>query len=207
MPQFGASVQGVLTGIWSEDVSTASASGLLELDSRQWDRVTLDVLGIDAARLPPLIDCQQIAGRLSRKWAVRLGLPDGCPVVAGAGDGFLATTGSGCDTDRRVAVTLGTTASVRRFVTSSATGSDPRTFCYRYGDGRFLSGCAGNNGGNVLEWASHALGPIGDDESRRFSPDSSFPSCSENGRPSGMRRWVPVGSTLTDRLFLIFEPP
>ena len=159
--------------------------------------------------LPPLVDCQQIAGGLSRKWAARLGLPGGCPVVAGAGDGFLATTGSACDTDRRVAVTLGTTASVRRFVTSSATGSDPRTFCYRYGDGRFLSGCAGNNGGNVLEWASHALGPIGDDESRH-SPPIFLPFLLGERAPFWDAtlgpRWVDVdGSTLSDLRTAVIE--
>ena len=202
-------VQHALTGTWSEDVATASASGLMELDSGKWDRVTLDALRIDPAMLPPLVDCRQIEGRLSRKWAAQLGLPDGCPVVAGAGDGFLAATGSGCDTDRRAAATLGTTASVRRFVTSSATGSDPCTFCYRYGDGRFLSGCAGNNGGNVLEWASHALGPIGDDESSH-SPPLFLPFLLGERAPfwdAALRpRWVGVdGSTLSDLRTAVIE--
>ena len=131
------------------------------------------------------------------------------PLLRAPGDGFLATTGSGCDTDRRVAATLGTTASLRRFVTSSATGSDPRTFCYRYGDGRFLSGCAGNNGGNVLEWASHALGPIGDDESGDSLP-LFFPFLLGERAPFWDAtlgpRWVGVdGSTLSDLRTAVIE--
>lgn len=202
-------VQRALTGIWSEDVSTASASGLLELDAGQWDRVTLDVLQMDPATLPPLVDCEQIVGRLSGEWAGRLGLPRGCPVVAGAGDGFLATTGSGCDTHRRVAATLGTTASVRRFVTSPSPGIDPRTFCYRYGSGRFLSGCAGNNGGNVLEWAFHTLGPSEDAETGSSPPlflpfllGERAPFWDATLRP----RWVGVdGSTLADLRTAVLE--
>ena len=155
-------VQGVLTGNWAEDVSTASSSGLLDLGTGDWDRMTLGVLEISPDSLPPCIDSLAVAGELSAVSARRLGLPESLPVVAGAGDGFFAATGSGCRDQSRAAVTLGTTAGVRRFIRSPEDSAGAGSFCYRYDSERFLNGCASSNGGNVLDWANEALGPLVD---------------------------------------------
>lgn len=146
-------VQHALTGASSEDVSTASASGLLNLDDGHWDRPTLDAIGIDGESLPDVVACPTIVGQLDEDIARRSDLPSGLPVVAGGGDGFLAALGSGCDGPDRLAISLGTSSAVRRFLDHPEDVTPSGKFCYRYSARRFLIGAASSNGGNVLDWA------------------------------------------------------
>jgi gluconokinase len=85
-------------------------------------------------------------------------LPAEIPVVIGSGDGFLANIGSGCETPGKIAVTLGTSAVVRQTVYRPVVNSTLGTFCYRAGGDAWLLGCAGSNGGNVLDWGKQVLG-------------------------------------------------
>jgi xylulokinase len=89
-----------------------------------------------------------------------VGSLEGVPVINGSGDGFMATLGSGCYSPDRVAVTLGTTASARQFVAEPVLKENLGTFCYRATRDSFLLGCAGNNGGNALDWARSLFGPL-----------------------------------------------
>ncbi len=147
-----------LTGNWVEDVSTASASGLLNLHTGEWDEEALKALQINESNLPPVVETTDSTGLLSEEAARLLHLQPGIRVIAGGGDGFLATLGSGCETPDRTAITVGTTASVRRFNPSPSGDNHRGTFCYRYSPDSFLVGAASNNGGNVLDWAREELG-------------------------------------------------
>ena len=80
-------------------------------------------------------------------------------MVNGSGDGFLANIGSACRSPERIAITLGTSASVRCVVSTPALDPLAGAFCYRASRDTFLLGCAGSNGGNVLEWARSIFGP------------------------------------------------
>ncbi len=146
-----------LTGQKVEDTSSASASGLLSLESGEWDSEVLELLHLSPAAMPRVVDPAEIAGHLKPEAADRLGLPPNLPVVAGGGDGFLANIGSGCGNATHIAVTCGTTASVRKLVWEPVVDSEAGTFCYRFDQTHFLLGCASNNGGNVLDWARQAL--------------------------------------------------
>jgi gluconokinase len=84
----------------------------------------------------------------------------GTPVVNGSGDGLLANTGSGCDAPKRLAVTLGTSASSRQTLSQAVLDETAGTFCYKADAGTFVLGCASNNGGNVLNWAAAVLGGL-----------------------------------------------
>ena len=153
-----AYVGALLTRRWVEDVSTASASGLLNLETGGWDALTLNILGIDVTQFPSVIQPTDAIGPLSESAAESLGLRAGLPVIAGGGDGFFATLGSGCETPERTAITVGTTASVRRFAPTPSIEDRRGAFCYRYAPDKFLVGAASNNGGNVLDWAREELG-------------------------------------------------
>jgi gluconokinase len=141
------------TGTRAEDESTASASGFLNLATGEWDRETLAAVDLEPDRLPSLVAAGAIAGGLGAEAAARTGLPAGLPVVVGGGDGFLAALGSGCRTSPELAITLGTSAAVRRFQPAPADTTASGLFCYRQAGGRFLVGGASSNGGNVIDWA------------------------------------------------------
>ena len=156
-----------LTGQEVEDTSSASASGLLNLESGKWDSEVLDLLHLSTATMPRIVDPAEIVGHLKPEAADRFGLPPKLPVVAGGGDGFLANIGSGCENATYIAVTCGTTASVRKLVHEPVVDPEAGTFCYRYDQTRFLLGCASNNGGNVLDWGRQVL------EGLEFNPGAS----------------------------------
>ena len=148
------------TGRSAEDFGTASASGLLNLASGGWDDSVLTGLGLRRESLPPLSASTAVVGTISATAAARTGIPAGTPVINGGGDGFLANIGSGCETASRIAVSLGTTAAVRKFLDRPVVEETAGTFCYRFDANRFLLGCASNNGGNVLDWARHRWGNL-----------------------------------------------
>lgn len=193
-----AYVTAQLTGHWTEDTSTASASGLLNLRTGDWDSVTLDVLGISQSLLPPMVKPTDITGALLPDIARELRLPEGLPVIAGAGDGFLANLGSGCDDSRQTAVTVGTTASVRRWVSSAAFEPSKGTFCYRYSPDRFLAGAASSNGGNALDWARQEFGPFDSEKATHKDSPLFLPFLNGERSPfwdtQKQARWVPVNA-------------
>jgi gluconokinase len=138
-----------LTGECVEDFGMASASGLLNVHSANWDTDILGAANLRAGNLPKLMERDAIVGKTI----------SGCVVVNGSGDGFMANIGSGCESSGRIAITLGTSAAVRQIVQKPALDPLSGTFCYRATTGNeFLLGCASNNGGNVLDWARQEFG-------------------------------------------------
>lgn len=137
-----------LTGNFVEDYGMAAASGLLDARSGEWDADILRAAHLSPASLPQLLDADAIVWRNSDT-----------AVVNGSGDGFMANIGSGCESSKRIAITLGTSAAVRQMVTTPSLDPQAGTFCYRAGFGNaFLLGCASNNGGNALDWARREFG-------------------------------------------------
>ncbi len=147
-----------MTGNWIEDHGTASASGLYDVRAGTWSNTMLDLIGLPFDCLPRLVGRNTIAGTVTTDAELRFGLAEGTPVIAGSGDGFLANTGSGCDTAGRMAVTLGTSSSARLVVPAAILDEAAGTFCYRADQDRYLLGCASSNGGNVLNWGRSVFG-------------------------------------------------
>jgi gluconokinase len=145
-------VQHVLCGEWFVDRSVASTSGLLSLETLDWDEELLNLLALDRAKLSPVVDSSHVGGKVSSDIASDLGLEQECSVVAGGSDGVLANIGVGALTDGIVACSIGTSGAVR--VLSSRPLLDPngRLFCYPFDEGTFLVGGSINNGGIALQW-------------------------------------------------------
>ena len=95
------------------DYSLASGTGLLDLATREWDAESLETAGIGPERLASLVDTTAVVGTLPAATAERLGLPPGCPVVSGAGDGPLSTLGTGCVEPGQYTAMVATSGAVR----------------------------------------------------------------------------------------------
>jgi gluconokinase len=147
-----------LTGVWLEDHGIASASGLFNILKRRWSEEILDLLGLNAGYLPEVASRNQIAGGITGSAAAEFGLPPETPVVNGTGDGFAANVGSACESLDKLSVTLGTSAVVRQTLAQPALVAGAGTFCYMADENAYLLGCAGSNGGNVLDWGRNILG-------------------------------------------------
>jgi gluconokinase len=146
-----------LTGLWIEDHGVASASGLFDITQGDWAREVLGILGLNRNQLPGIARRTEIVGRVTSSAARDFGLREGVAVVAGSGDGFLANMGSDCEVPSRIAVTLGTSAVARQMLPRPVVDLSAGTFCYRADEDGYLLGCAGSNGGNVLDWGRQIL--------------------------------------------------
>jgi gluconokinase len=137
--------------------SIASWSGLLDREHLRWDRALLRHLGVGEDRLPPVADYDQpqtgLAGPLASRWPA---LRDARFFLA-VGDGASANVGSGCVSEGKLALTVGTTGAVRMVSHDRRPAVPPGLWAYKIGAAETLLGGALSEGGNVFEWARSTL--------------------------------------------------
>src|SRR5215210_6277435 len=122
-----------LTGELVTELSSASATGLLNLTSRHWDPQSLDLAGIKVDQLPPVLATTAVL-KLSEQASQRFGLPRGVPVAVGAADGPLGNLGTGAITPGVAGLSLGTSGAVRMVVSQPSFDAGGRLFCYALTD-------------------------------------------------------------------------
>ncbi|WFE60276.1 gluconokinase [Micromonospora sp. WMMD712] len=153
-----------LCGALVTDHSVASASGLMDIQTRAWDAEALRIAGISEEQLPQLVATTTVLPGLTAEYAAATGLPADTPVVVGAGDGPLANLGLGAVRPGVVACSIGTSGAMRVMVERPAVDPLGGVFCYALTEDRWVVGGAINNGGIVLQWAGDALAPeLGED--------------------------------------------
>ena len=140
----------------------ASATLLYDLTADAWDTEVTDALGIDAAKLPPILPCAaERAGTLTEHAAQRLGMTARIPVAAGAADTAAAALGSGLVAPGAVQLTIGTGAQLVKPVAAlpRPLPAAPVTHLYRAAtDTGWYAMAAVLNGGLTLSWVCRVLG-------------------------------------------------
>lgn len=101
-----------LSGTFATEVSDASGTLLFDCGRRCWAEDLIAALAIDPRTLPPCCESPEVCARLDRAAAEALGLPDGIPIVGGAGDQAAQAIGSGIVDEGAVSVTIGTSGVV-----------------------------------------------------------------------------------------------
>lgn len=124
-------VRYMLTGEFATEVSDASGMQLLDVPNRCWSDEVLSKLGIDKALLAKVYESPEVTGKVSKEAAELCGVPEGTPVVGGAGDNAAAAVGTGTVQDGIAFTTLGTSGVV--FAHTDKLSIDPKgrvhTFC------------------------------------------------------------------------------
>ncbi|WP_427366122.1 gluconokinase [Candidatus Caldatribacterium saccharofermentans] len=158
-----------LTGELCCDCSTASGTGLLEVQRKAWSRKMCDLLGISPELLPPLVEPDFAAPLMNREFAASTGLPLGIPVVWGGGDGPFANLGEGCFREGEMVVSVGSSGAVRMCALRPVIDPGKRAWCYYLASDIWVGGGAINNGGIVFSWMRDLLreGEVTLDLSRR----------------------------------------
>ncbi|WP_298457190.1 gluconokinase [uncultured Cellulomonas sp.] len=152
-----------LCGALVVDHSIASATGLMNMFTLQWDGEALAEAGILPEQLPELVPTTHVLPGLTPDGAGATGLPPTTPVVVGASDGPLANLGVGAVRPGVAACSIGTSGALRVAVEQPAVDPLGGVFCYALTPTRWVVGGAINNGGVVLGWAGDALAPdLGD---------------------------------------------
>ncbi|CAA9379596.1 MAG: Gluconokinase [uncultured Propionibacteriaceae bacterium] len=147
-----------LTGQLVTELSSASATGLLDLQTRDWDGYSLGVAEIRHDQLPPVLSTTTVL-TLTSDVATAVGLPTGTPVAVGAADGPLGNLGTGAIEPGIAGLSLGTSGAVRMAVPKPSFDPAGRLFCYALTDDLWVVGGAISNGGITLRWAGETFAP------------------------------------------------
>jgi gluconokinase len=152
-----------LTGRLVAELSSASATGLLEMATRQWSPLAAGLAGVRLSQLPPIVATTATLP-LAPAVAAAVGLPAGTPVVAGAADGPLGNLGTAAVHPGVAGLSLGTSGAIRAVVAQPAVDAAGRLFCYALTDTDWVVGGAISNGGIVVRWAGEVFGATTDTE-------------------------------------------
>ena len=146
------------TGEYFVDTSIASATGLLNIHTLQWDNSILRYLDITPASLSQLVPPTfTIPFKTVASDGPCLNVPEGTLLIAGGSDGALANLGAGSADGKSLVVSIGTSGAARIVVNKVQTDSSMRTFCYHVKDSLYVVGGATNNGAVVIEWLKTTL--------------------------------------------------
>jgi gluconokinase len=140
-----------LFGVYAIDVSVASATGLLNAGTLEWDPWILEQVGITADKLSEVVPVDKIfysSGIFPSLQKV--------PFVVGGSDGAMANIGSTEDPGSLV-ITVGTSSAARVILSRPYIDPGMRTFCYYINHNQWLLGGASNNGGIILQWLHENL--------------------------------------------------
>ncbi len=139
-------------GVAKMSYSVAAWSGLLNRATLNWDADVLSWLHLSPENLPQLTDFSDAQVGLIEPYASRYPLLREVPFLLPVGDGAAANIGSGAGDETHLALTIGTTAAVRR-VTMQFSPVPPGLWAYRVDTKRHLIGGATSEGGNIFQWA------------------------------------------------------
>lgn len=148
-----------LCGALVTDHSLASATGLMDIHTLEWDDQALGLAGISAEQLPELLPTRHVLRAVTREASEATGLLQNTPVVLGAGDGPLANLGVGAVEPGVTACSIGTSGALRVVVERPAVDPQGGVFCYALTEDRWVVGGAINNGGATLDWVRAMLAP------------------------------------------------
>ncbi len=142
-----------LCGRFCTEKSIQCSTGYFSLPGDGWWTGALDAAGIDAAKLPELLEPGERAGGLTKEAATALGLTAGIPVCTGAMDQTSAAMAAGCTSPGQVTETTGTALVVAAYTDSPDYDAPHRTTVYRHVNrGAYLYLPVGNTAGMALKW-------------------------------------------------------
>ncbi len=139
------------------DYSMASATGMFNLETLDWDVEALELLGISKEMLPELVPTTYVMKGMKERYATLMGLNKDTPFVIGASDGVLSNLGVNSVGKGEVAVTIGTSGAIRTVIDKPRTDYKGRIFCYVLTEDHYVIGGPVNNGGVVLRWLRDEL--------------------------------------------------
>ncbi|WP_333819543.1 gluconokinase [Ohtaekwangia sp.] len=147
-----------LTGEYVIDYSLASATGLLNIHTMEWEPTALEFAGITSDRLPRLMSVFSSPGKLRKEYQTSLGLSPDTQIMIGSSDGCMATLGAGTWREDKATVTIEDSGAVRVVGKEVLRDEKQRFFNYLIAKNCYVSGGPTNNGGVVFEWFAKQFG-------------------------------------------------
>ncbi len=141
-----------LTGQWVVDWGIASATGMFNIHTQEWDTGCLELPGIRVENLSRPVSPRTVLKIQSPEARDRAGISADIPLVIGGGDGQLASLSIAGESSDALAVNVGTSAAARALVRQPSV--DPRGHLWTYvaDEGLWVMGGMVSSGGIVFEW-------------------------------------------------------
>lgn len=154
---FGEFLYFKLFGERRVSVSMASATGMFDQRTCQWDQPVLEAIGVQTSSLSPICEFTSatsgLVGQYARRWPHLNGVPWYLPI----GDGAANNIGSGGCSPEWWVIMIGTSGAMR-VVRSQGPGEIPHgLWSYRVDGRRVIQGGALSSGGNIFAWLSQSL--------------------------------------------------
>ena len=146
-------------------VSMASATGLFDQKTCEWDSELLETIGIPREQLPLIASSGHTLLLLREEYSRRWPLLDRAAWFPAIGDGAANNIGAGCVDAERATLMIGTSGAMRvLFMGSPPASLPPELFCYRADRERVVIGGALSDGGGLHAWMKDALSLNYDDD-------------------------------------------
>ncbi|MCK0472389.1 gluconokinase [Halalkalibacter sp. APA_J-10(15)] len=136
------------------DYAMASATGLFNIHTYDWDDDLLTLVGVKREQLSTIVEPTKVITQWSD---TKIPLLEGVPCVIGSADGQLANLGSGAISPGEVAISVGTSGAIRQFIDGVKVNKRLETFTYAFDKRTAIIGGPTNNGGIVLQWLKELL--------------------------------------------------
>lgn len=119
-----------MTGEFYTDVSDASGTLWLDMETRQWSPSVLETCGLNLTHMPKVVEGTSITGYLDENLAESWSMPV-VPVVAGAGDNAAGAIGMGIISAKQTMMSLGTSGVI--FSVSDGFVANPAMALHSFG--------------------------------------------------------------------------
>ncbi len=165
-------------GETAASVSMASATGLLNQRTCEWDDDITRALDINLESLPQIAFSGQCFHALNDNYLVRWPQLSDARMLPAVGDGAANNIGAGCHSKETVALMVGTSGAMRvLFQGEPPLPLPPELWCYRADRSRVMVGGALSDGGGLYNWVRTAFFSNDDTESiesglTNLEPDS-----------------------------------
>ncbi|TFJ92517.1 gluconokinase [Lentibacillus salicampi] len=160
-----------LFGTYVIDYSIASATGLFNLKTLDWDEEALKLAGISRDQLSEIVPTTHQMNGVNEEHMTYMGIDANVPIVIGASDGVLSNLGVNAIEEGVIAVTIGTSGAIRTVYNQPKTDPKGRIFCYALTEKHWVIGGPVNNGGIILRWLRDEFAASEVETAKRLSID------------------------------------
>ena len=152
-----------ITGEFGTDVSDASSSTAFNVAKREWAWDIIDQMNLPNSIFPECHEAIEIAGTVTKKCSEETGLPEGIPVIYGAGDQPAHSIGTGVVKEGLIVSNIGTGGEISAYSKTDKFDSQMRihTFCHAFDHAYTIFGahlCSGMS----LKWLKNQVLHIDD---------------------------------------------
>ena len=141
-----------LFGLYEIDHSIASATGLFNIESLNWNKASLQLCQIKPDQLSSPVPTDFIRKNVSSSVADALPISSETSFCIGGSDGCMANLGSYAIEKGTAALTIGTSGAVRIASPKPIYNFKEMIFNYVMDENTFICGGPVNNGGNIVQW-------------------------------------------------------